>query len=129
MRPGEGVTIDSEPQSRAAVEQDLECHAGFEPGQRSAQAVMDPVTEAEVRRLAAAYVECVGRREAIRVPVSRAKADQHLLAAGDLDAVETHRLGCHAERGMGDRGSEPDELVDRSGKLPEVGKQGFERPG
>ena len=64
MRPGEGVTVDGEPQARVTAEQGFEGDSGFEPGQGRAEAVMDPVAEPEVRPVVAADVEYVGRREA-----------------------------------------------------------------
>ena len=51
MRPGEGVTVDGEPQARVMAEQRFEGDPGFKPGQRRAEAVVDPVAEAEVRPL------------------------------------------------------------------------------
>ncbi len=129
MRPGESVTIDGEPQSRVAVEQDLECHPGFESGQRRAQAVMDPVAEAEVRSIAPADVQDIGGWEPARIAVGRRQAHQHLFMCGYLHAVERHRLGRHPERGVRDRGGEPDELVDRGGKPCGIGQQGLELAG
>ena len=121
MRPGEGVTVDGEAQARVTAEQGFEGAPGFEPGQGRAEAVVDPVAESEVGPVAAADIEDVGLREAARIPVSRAQAHQHLFAGGELDAAEGQRLGRHPERGVRDRGGETDELVDRGGKLPQVG--------
>ena len=49
VRPGERIPVDGEPQAGVAAEQGLEGDLSFEPGQRSAEAVMDPVAEPEVR--------------------------------------------------------------------------------
>src|SRR5580700_11564852 len=103
------------------AEQFLERHPGFEPGQRRAQAVMDAVAEAETLAIAPADVERVWRRETARIAVRRGEAHQHLLAAGDLRAAESHRPGRHPEGGVRNRGREPDELLDRTGELTGVG--------
>ena len=68
-RPGEGVTVDGEPQARVTAEQLFEGDSGFEPGQRRAKAVVDPVAEPEVRSVVAADVEYVGSREATGIAV------------------------------------------------------------
>src|SRR5579863_2653187 len=122
-RPAERAAVDGEPQPRVPGEQALKCDAGFEPGQRGAEAVVNAVAEPKVRRSLAADVQDVGRREADRVTVGRAQAHQYLLVRGDLNPAQRHRLGRHPERGMGDGGGEADELIDRGGKLPRVGRQ------
>lgn len=86
MSPGEGVTTDGEPQARVTTEQGLESDPSFEPGQGRAQAVVNPVTEPEIRSVGAAEVEHVRRREATRIAVRRAEANQHLLVRWDLYA-------------------------------------------
>src|SRR5215467_5867033 len=91
MRPGERVTVGGEPQAGVTAEQGLESDPGFEPGQGCAEAVMDAVAEPEVRPIAAADVENVGRGEAARIAVGRAQAHQHLFVRGDLHAAESYR--------------------------------------
>jgi hypothetical protein len=60
VRPGQGVAV-GELQARVTAEQGFEGDSGFEPGEGSAKAVMDPVAEPEVGSVAAADVQDVGR--------------------------------------------------------------------
>ena len=129
MRPGQHVPADGEPQAGVTAKQLFESDAGFQPGQRGAQAVMRAVAEAEVRPVAAAGVEDVGRWEAARVAVGRAQAHQHLFVRGDLDAVEGDRLGRDPERGVRDWGGEPDQLLDGGGQPSGIGQQRLEPAG
>ncbi len=69
MGPVESVTADSEAQARVTPEQRLERDSGFEPGQGRAQAVVDSVTEPEVRSVGPVDVQYVRRRETIRIAV------------------------------------------------------------
>ena len=57
------------------------------------------------------------------------QAHQHLLAGGDLDAVEHDGLGGHAEGGVRHGGVEAQQLLDRGGDLVEVGDEGAELVG
>ena len=82
MRPGERVTIGGQQQAGVTAEQGLERHSRFEPGKRRAEAVVNAVAEPQVRPVAAADVERVGRREAAGIAVGRAQAHQHLFAGG-----------------------------------------------
>jgi hypothetical protein len=127
--PSEHVPAYGELRAGVTAEQLFESDPGFEPGQRRAQTVMRAVAEPDVRPVVAAEVEDVGLGEAARVAVGRAQAHQHLFVRGDLDAVEGDRLGRDPERGVGDRGGEADELVDRGGKQPGIGQQRLELAG
>ena len=90
---------------------------------------MDPVAEPEVRPVAAADIEYVGSRNR---PGSRL-AEPRLTSTCSCAGISTPSrvTGSVVTRNvaMRDRGGEPDELVDRGGKLPGIGQQRLELAG
>ena len=89
--PAQLATGHGEREVGEAVEQAAERDAGFEPGQRRAEAVVDAVPEAHVASGSTVDVEAVRVDEGVGIAVGAGQADEDLLARRDLDAGRASR--------------------------------------
>ena len=117
------------PVAREAAEQLLQRHPGLEPGQRGAEAEVDPVAEGEVALVGAVDVEPVGVDERPVVAVGRRVVHLDAGALRDPDAADLDVSGGGA--GEPDhRRLEAQHLLDGRGDQRRVGHEaGPDRPG